>query len=81
MQSFQIFPSTGEGVNEKALCVWKHEEKLHFGIIDLTTARCRKIKFDADKEGECKTSVSVDSFAVAQGKKLFCFNDKGDKWR
>lgn len=76
MENFQIFPT-----NEKALCSWRKKEQLSFGIVDFKTAKCNKLKFIADKDGECKVSVGVDGFVVAQGRKLFCFNNKGDKWR
>lgn len=82
MQSFRIFPTNSESTDSKALCSWKIKEQLFFGIVDLTTGKWNKLQLNInDENDDCKISVGLDGFAIAQGKKLFCFNNMGNRWR
>lgn len=54
---------------------------MYFGVINFTSAKCATKKFNIDRDVEYKSSVGVDGFAVAQGRKLYCFNSKSEIWR
>lgn len=57
------------------------DDRLCFGIVDLTSGKLNELELNVDGKKECRISVGLDGFAITQGKQLFCFNSKRRKWR